>query len=142
LTLPAEYGTNATVVLPRERPDCGCAGPDTSGKKIPPGEDGMDFEKDNFDEETELSPLEDEELGEDGEGLVETEEEELIISEEEPEAAAPAKKVPAPKPAAKKAAPKPKKAAAKKTPAKKAKKAAPKKKAAKKGKKPAKKKKR
>src|SRR6516165_12626723 len=110
--MPAEYGTNAKVVLPDHRPFCGRPGPDTSGK-IPPGEDGMDFEKDNFDEETELSPLEDEELADDGEGLVETEEEELIIGEEEPEEApAPAKKVAAPKPAAKKAAAKPKKAAA------------------------------
>jgi hypothetical protein len=145
LTLPAEYGTNATVVLPRERPDCGCAGPDTSGKKIPPGEDGMDFEKDNFDDETELSPLEDEEVGGDGDGLVETEEEELIISEEPEEEAVPKPAAkPASKPAAKKVPPKPKKAAVKKAPAKKAKKAGAKKpaKKAKKAKKAAKKKKR
>ena len=45
----------------------------------------MDFEKDNFEDETELSPLEDEELGGETESLVETEEEELIIGEEEPE---------------------------------------------------------
>jgi hypothetical protein len=119
--MPAEYGTNAKVVLPDQRPFCGRTGPDTSGK-FPPGEDGMDFDKDNFDDETELSPLEEEELGGETEGLVETEEEELIVTEEEPEEEAP-------KPA-KKAAPK--KAAAKKAPAKKAKKAAPKKKAAKK----------
>jgi hypothetical protein len=99
----------------------------------------MDFEKDNFDEETELSPLEDEELGDDGDALVETEGEELIIGEEEPEEAPAATKAVAPKPAAKKVAAKPKKAA-KKKPAKKAKKAAPKKKAAKKGKKAGKKK--
>jgi hypothetical protein len=123
LTTPAEYGTNAKVVLPDNWPLLWPAGPDTSGK-IPPGEDGMDFDKDNFDDETELSPLEEEELGGETEGLVETEEEELIITEEEPAAAAPK-----PKPA-KKAAPK--KAAAKKAPAKKAKAAPKKKKAAKK----------
>ena len=121
--MPAEYGTNAKVVLPDQRPFYGRPGPDTSGK-IPPGEDGMDFDKDNFDDETELSPLEEEELGGETEGLVETEEEELIITEEEPAEAAPK-----PKPA-KKAAPK--KAAAKKAPAKKAKAAPKKKKAAKK----------
>jgi len=119
--MPAEYGTNAKVVLPDNRPNRGRSGPDTSGK-IPPGEDGMDFDKDNFDDETELSPLEEEELGGETEGLTETEEEELIISEEEPaeEAAKPPKKAA------------PKKAAAKKAPAKKAKTAAKKKKAAKK----------
>jgi len=126
LTLPAEYGTNATVILPRlwlfspRRPRY-------VGQQILPGEDGMDFEKDNFDDETELSPLEDEELGGESDGLVETEEEELIITEEPEEEAAPK---PAAKPAAKKSAPKAKKAAAKK-----AKKASPKKKTAKKGKK-------
>ena len=71
----------------------------------------MDFEKDNFDDETELSPLEDEELGGEPDSLVETEEEELIITGEEPEEEAVQK--PAAKPAAKKAAPKPKKAAKK-----------------------------
>jgi hypothetical protein len=141
LTLPAEYDTNATVVCRA----CGwliAAPAPTRRAKIPPGEDGMDFEKDNFEDETELSPLEDEELGGDGDGLVETEEEELIISEVEPEEEAvpkPAAK-PASKPAAKKVAPKPKKAAVKKAPAKKAKKAGAKK-PAKKAKKAAKKKK-
>src|ERR1700680_1373815 len=78
-------------------------GPDTSGR-IPPGEDGMDIEKDNFEEENELSGLEeDDELGGDAADVVETEEEELIIGEEEPEEAP---RPAAPKPAPK-AAPKP-----------------------------------
>ena len=42
----------------------------------------MDFEKDNFEDETELSPLEEEELGGDAGDLVEVEEEELTITEE------------------------------------------------------------
>jgi hypothetical protein len=144
LTLPAEYDTNATVVCRA----CGwliAAPAPIRRAKIPPGEDGMDFEKDNFDDETELSPLEDEELGGDGDGLVETEEEELIISEEPEEEAVPKPAAkPASKPAAKKVPPKPKKAAVKKAPAKKAKKAGAKKpaKKAKKVKKAAKKKKR
>src|SRR3984893_19539544 len=51
--------------------------------KIPLGEDGMDLEKDNFEEDNELSGLEeDDELGGDA---AEVEEEELIIGEEEPE---------------------------------------------------------
>ena len=62
----------------------------------------MDFEKENFEDDSELSPLEDEELGGDADEIVETEEEEMVISEE-PEEEAPAAK-PAPKPAAKKAA--------------------------------------
>jgi hypothetical protein len=132
LTLPAEYGTNATVVFAALAAFLSPRRPRYVGQQIPPGEDGMDFEKDNFDDETEISPLEDEELGGETDGLVETEEEELIIGEEPEEEAAPK---PAVKPAVKKAAPKPKKAAAKKAPAKKAKKAAPKKKAAKKAKK-------
>jgi len=88
----------------------------------------MDLEKDNFEEENELTGLEeDDELGDAAE-VVETDEEELIIGDEEPDedapapAAKPAPKV-APKPAAKatvKAAAKPApKKAAKKKPAKK-----------------------
>ncbi len=96
--------------------------------KIPPREDGMDIEKDSFEDDNELSRLEDEELGGETEEIVE-EEEELVIVGEEPEEVAPAPKPPA-KPAAKKRA----KKAAKKKPARKkaAKKAKPKKKAAKK----------
>jgi len=66
------------------------------------------FEKDNFEDDNELSRLEEEdELG-GGDEIVETEEEEILITEEEPVAAAPAPKA-ASKPAAKptkKAAPK------------------------------------
>jgi len=87
----------------------------------------MDFEKESFDDDNELSRLEDdEELAGEGQEIVETEEEELAIVGEEPEEEAPPSR-PAPKPAPKKAAPK-KKAKAK--PKKKAKK--PAKKAAKK----------
>src|SRR5437667_10648038 len=76
----------------------------------------MDFEKENFEDDNELSPLEDEEeLGGESQEIVETEEEELAIVGEEPE-----EEVPAPRPAPA-ARPAPKKAAAKK-------KAAPKKK--------------
>jgi hypothetical protein len=117
-----------------------CSVPRTTGKKVPHGEESMEFEKDQFEDDEELSRLEDdEELG--GEpGAVVEEEEELLIVEEEPadEGDEPAAK-PAAKPAPKKASPK--KAAAKKAkkpakkkPAKKAK-AKPKKKAAKKAKK-------
>src|SRR5579883_1890772 len=69
----------------------------------------MDFEKDNFEDDNELSRLEDdEELGGDGE-VVEVEEEEIAIGDDEgEESPAPAKS--APKPAAKPKA-KPKKAA-------------------------------
>jgi hypothetical protein len=103
------------------------------------GEDGMDLEKDNFEDDNELSGLEEEdELGGDSEEIVEVEEEELILGDEEPgEAPAPAPRA-APKPAAK---PPAKKAAAKKVP-KKAKKAAKPKAKKKAAKKPAKKKKR
>jgi hypothetical protein len=120
---------------------------DASGG-ILPGEDGMDLEKDNFEEE-ELSGLEeDDELPGDAD-VVETEEEELIITDEEPEEApAPAAR-PAPRTASKSAAAKPAaKKPAKKAPPTKAKKAAkakpkPKPKAKKKAaKKPAKKKRR
>ena len=106
--------------------------------KIPPREDGMDIEKDGFEDDNELSRLEDEELGGETEEIVE-EEEELVIVGEEPEAA------PAPKPAAKPAAKKRAKKAGKKKPARKkaAKKAKQKKKAGKKkAKKASKKKKR
>jgi hypothetical protein len=99
------------------------------GSEIPPGEDGMDFEKDNFEDDNELSRLEDEEeLGGEVREIVETEEEELAIVGEEPEEEAPAPK-PAPKPAAKKPAANVAKKGAK--PKKKAKKSKPKKKAAK-----------
>ena len=43
----------------------------------------MDLEKDQFDDETELSPLEEEELGGDCDEIVEAEEEDLIIGDEE-----------------------------------------------------------
>ncbi|HEX2714657.1 MAG TPA: hypothetical protein VHM88_20885 [Candidatus Acidoferrales bacterium] len=87
----------------------------------------MDFEKDNFEDENELSRLEDdEELGGETQEIVEAEEEELAIVGEEPDEQAPAPR-PAPNPAAKRPAAK-KKAARRK----KAKKARPKKKAAKK----------
>jgi len=81
----------------------------------------MDLEKDNFEEENELSGLEeDDELAGDAD-VVETEEEELIIAEVEPEETAkPATRVaakPAAKPAAKKPAPKPAAKPAKKAPA-------------------------
>ncbi len=98
------------------------------GPKIPLGEDGMDFKKDNFEDDNELSRLEDdEELGS-GE-IVETEEEELTVISEEPEAAVPAPKAP-PKPAVRKRAKRAKKVAKKKAP-KRAKKASKKKKPAK-----------
>jgi hypothetical protein len=101
------------------------------GSEIPPGEDGMDFEKDNFEDDNELSRLEDEEeLGGEAHEIVETEEEELAIVGEEPEEEAPAPK-PAPRPAARKPAKVAKKKAAPKK-KKKAKKSRPKKKAAKK----------
>ena len=80
----------------------------------------MDFEKDHFDDETELSPLEEEEAG-DSDEIVETEEEELIIADDDADEVAAAK--PASKPAAKAAT----KAAAKKPAAKAALKAKPKK---------------
>ena len=66
----------------------------------------MDFEKDNFEDDNELSRLEEEdELGV-GDEIVETEEEEILITEEEPVASAPAPKAaykPAAKPAKKSA---------------------------------------
>jgi hypothetical protein len=105
-------------------------------EKIPQREDGMDFEKDNFEDDNEMSPLEDEELGGDADEIVEAEEEDLVVADEGDEEAPAAK--PAPKPAAKKPA---KKAAKKAKPKKAAKKKAAKK-PAKKAKKPAKKKKR
>jgi hypothetical protein len=40
----------------------------------------MDFDKDNFEDETELSPLEEEELGGDTDEIVAAEEEELLIA--------------------------------------------------------------
>src|SRR4030081_1932416 len=97
------------------------------GPEIPLGEDGMDFEKDNFEDDNELSRLEDdEELGGETEEIVEAEEELVIVGEDLDEAA------PAPRPAAKPAAKKRPKKAAKKKPARKkkaAKKSKPKKKA-------------
>ncbi len=62
----------------------------------------MDIEKDGFEDDNELSRLEDEELGAETEEVVE-EEEELVIVGEEPEEVVPAPK-PASKPAAKKRA--------------------------------------
>jgi hypothetical protein len=80
----------------------------------------MDIEKDAFEDDDELSRLDEEdELVGDGDEVIETEEGTLTIVEEEPEEALPVPKV-APRPAAKKPA---KKKAAKKAP-KKAKKAA------------------
>jgi len=77
----------------------------------------MDFEKESFEDDNDLSRLEDdEELGGETQEMVETEEEELAIVGEESEEEAPA---PRPAPAAR---PAPKKAAKKKTvPKKKAK---------------------
>jgi hypothetical protein len=136
LTLVLEYDTNA-------QGQSGLVGSNRKKsrsdglEKIPPGEDGMDFEKDHFDDENELSPLEDEELGGDADEVVETEEEEMVIAEEpgEEPAAPPARPAPKPAgktPAKKKAGKKAKKVAkrkpAKKRAAKKAKKAAKKKK--------------
>jgi hypothetical protein len=97
------------------------------GPKIPLGEDGMDFKKDNFEDHNELSRLEDdEELGDE---IVETEEEELTVISEEPEAPVPAPKA-TPKPAVRKRTKRTKKVAKKKAP-KRAKKASKKKKPAK-----------
>ena len=73
----------------------------------------MDIEKDGFEDDNELSRLEDEELGGETEEIVE-EEEELVIVGEEPEEV-----VPAPKPASKPAAKKRAKKAGKKKPARK-----------------------
>src|SRR5215467_9667861 len=117
--------------------------PDTSGETLP-GEDGMDLEKDHFYDETELSPLEEEELGGDTDEVVETEEVDLIIADEgdDEEGATAAK--PAAKAAPKKSASaKPAKSASSKLKPKKAlKKKAEKGKAKKAARKPAKKKKR
>jgi len=99
----------------------------STGYEIPPGEDGMDFEKENFEDDNELSRVEeDEELGGESQEMVETEEEELAIVGEEPEEEAPA---PRPAPAAR---PAPKKAEKKKAAPKKKAKAKPRKKAVKK----------
>ncbi len=144
LTTPSEYGNNGAragwcflELRPEQRP----TDPFSRGPEIPAGEDGMDFEKDNLEDDNELSRLEnDEELGGETEEIVEAEEELVIVGEEpEEESAAPASK-PASKPAARKRA---KKAAKKKAaPRKKAKKSKPKKKRGKKrARKPAKKKK-
>ena len=107
---------------PEQRP----TDPFSRGPEIPAGEDGMDFEKDNFEDDNELSRLEnDEELGGETEEIVEAEEELVIVGEEpEQESAAPASK-PASKPAARKRA---KKAAKKKRGKKRARKPAKKKK--------------
>src|ERR1700722_12244454 len=133
LTTSGEYGNNGQgfgarsraktlrpfAATPTRHVPSGVPGCDASGG-IPPGEDGMDLEKDNFEEDNELAGLEeDDELG--GDDVVETEEEELIIGDEgdeepgeapAPKAAKPAPKAaksaaakPAPKAAAKKAAP-------------------------------------
>jgi hypothetical protein len=120
LTTPGEYDNNGAGIGAGIYSGRTASCPETSGR-IPPGEDGMDL-KDNFEDDNELSGLEeDDELGAE---VVETEEEELIIGEEEPE--------PAPAPLARPVAPKPAKRPAKKASKKKAKKAKPKKKAAKK----------
>ena len=76
----------------------------------------MDFEKESFEDDNELSQLEDdEELGGETQEMVETEEEELAIVGEEPEEEAPAlRPAPAARPAPAKAAKK--KAAPKKKP--------------------------
>ena len=51
----------------------------------------MDFEKESFEDDNELSRLEeDEELGGETQEMVETEEEELVVVGEEPEEEAPA----------------------------------------------------
>jgi hypothetical protein len=134
LTTPGECDNNGAGIGARVYSGRTASCPVVSGR-IPAGEDGMDLEKDNFEDDNELSGLEEDDELAVGE-VVETEEEELIIGEEEPETvAAPAARPAAPRPAAKKPA--------KKAPKKKAKKAKPKKKAAKKRaakKKPAKKK--
>src|SRR5258707_6283500 len=123
LTTPGECDNNGAGFGARIYSGRTASCPKTSGR-IPPGEDGMDLEKDKFQDDNELSGLEeDDELA--GGEVVETEEEELMIGEEEPETApAPAARPAAPSPAPKKPA--------KKAPKKKAKKAKPKKKAAKK----------
>jgi hypothetical protein len=112
----SEYGTNAQgrfsfFRLPNQAP---CPKP-----AIPPGEDEMDFDKDHFEDDNEMSPLEDDELGGDAVEIVETEEEEMVIAEEEPEEEVSAPARPVPKPAAKKSAPKKPAKKAKKKPAKK-----------------------
>ena len=87
----------------------------------------MDFDKDHFEDETELSPLEEEELVGDSDEIVEAEEEVMIIADDGEDEPAPAAKPVAKKPAAKpakKAAAKPKKARKKKPTKKPAKKAA------------------
>jgi hypothetical protein len=136
LTTPGEYDNNGAGIGARIYSGRTASGPETSGR-IPAGEGGMDLEKDNFEDDNELSGLEEEELA--GGEVVETEEEELIIGEEEPETvAAPAARptAPRPKPAAKKPAKKaPKKKAKAKAKAKPKKKAAKKRPAKKKGKK-------
>jgi len=88
----------------------------------------MDFEKEGFEDDNELSRLEeDEELGGESQEIVETEEEELAIVGEEPEEEAPAPRpAPAARPAQKKTAKK--KAAPRKKAKKPARKAAKKKK--------------
>jgi hypothetical protein len=102
--------------------------------EIPRGEDGMDFEKDAFEDDNELSRMEDEEEGPGGAGeLIETEEEEVLMTEE------PVAVPPASKPARKKKAKKKAKKAAKKSKPKKKGKAKGKKKAKKKGRKKSKK---
>src|SRR6266478_2189965 len=128
LTTPGECDNNGAGIGARIYSGRTASCPKTSGR-IPPGEDGMDLEKDNFEDDNELSGLEEEDELAGGE-VVETEEEELMIGEEEPETApAPAARPAAPRPAAKKPA---KKAAKKK--AGKRKKAGKKKAARKKGK--------
>jgi hypothetical protein len=101
--LPLTYG------LPSERWPLGCEPEDSPSLEV-----AMDLKKDAFEDDNELSRLEDEEEIGAGDEIVETEEEELLITDHEPEAAVP---VPALKPARKRAAKKrkAKKRAAKKT---------------------------
>ena len=101
-----------------------------TGRKKPPREESMEFEKDQFEDDDELSRLEDdEELGGESGNIIE-EEAEILSVEEEPAEEAPTARLapkaapskPAPK-AAKKPAPKAAKKSAKKAAKKKAKKA-------------------
>ena len=67
---------------------------------LPPVEERMDLHK-GFEDDEELSRMEDDEAGLGGDEIIETEEEEIILAEEE---AAPEPPKPAPKPAKKKPA--------------------------------------
>ena len=70
--------------------------------KEPPREERMDFEKDQFEDDDELSRLEeDEELGGEAESVIEEEEEEILAIDEEPAEEAEEATRPAAKPAPK-----------------------------------------